>query len=157
MAPHNPLITSRQSQPGRSTTANAVQGSSQDISTNLVHKVLDVFVVTKVLYPSRHADQAGRGTGSATMLVINYRADAEKKQMISEQSSFDEEKALHRRIKPLMEWSWRRLVCSAKWQKGLRTWMWMKQLSPKLYLPKRYGLYCRIDLYRLRVNIPRTH
>ena len=41
--------------------------------------------------------------------VTNYREDAEENQMISEQSSFDEEKAFDSTSKPLREWSWRRL------------------------------------------------
>ena len=79
------------------------------MSTNILHKVLDVFFVTRVVDPSHHAYLAGRGTESATMLVINYREDAEEKHLISEQSSFDEEKAFDTTSKPFMEWSWRRL------------------------------------------------
>ena len=55
------------------------------MSTNLVRKVLNVLYVTRVLDPSRQRHLAGRVTGSASLLVIN---------MISNQSSFDEEKAL---------------------------------------------------------------
>ena len=73
------------------------------MSMDLLHKVLDVVFDTKGFYPSHHAFLARRGTGSATMLVMNNREDAEEKQMISELSSFDEEKAFDKTSKPLME------------------------------------------------------
>ena len=47
------------------------------MSTNLVHKILKVVYETKILDMSHHEYLAGLGTGTALMLVINYREDAE--------------------------------------------------------------------------------
>ena len=74
----------------------------------MVHKILKVLYGTKVLDRSHHGYLAGRGTGTASMLVINNREDAEEMQMISDQSPSDKEKAYYSTNKSLLDWSWQR-------------------------------------------------
>ena len=123
------------------------------MSNNLSHKVNDVYFVTKVLDPSNYAYLAGHDTGSSTMLVINYREVAEAKQIIFEQSLFDEEKSFDSTSKQLMEWSWSGLGVPREVARWLAH---MVPRWPKLRLPRQYGLYCRIDMSIPLVNIPRT-
>ena len=55
------------------------------MSTNLLHKLLDVFYVTRVFDLSHWSYLAGRGTGLATIMVINYQEDAVEKQKTSKE------------------------------------------------------------------------
>ena len=49
------------------------------MSINVVHKIRKVLYEIKVLDKSHHTHLAGRGTGTASMFVINYWEDAEEK------------------------------------------------------------------------------
>ena len=79
------------------------------VRTNVVHKILKVLYETKILDTAHHRYLAGRGTSTSSMLAINYREDAEEKQMTSELSSFDAEKSYDSTSKPLLDWLWQRI------------------------------------------------
>ena len=79
------------------------------------------------------------------MLGIDYREDAEEKQMISEQSSNDEEKAFDSKSNPLLDWSWQRIGVPKK----VASWLaHMDEDGTSLVKTPFAVAYCRICVYR---------
>ena len=78
------------------------------MSINLVHTNLKGLYEIKILDRSHHGYLGGCRSSTPSMLVINYRTDAEEKQMTSEQSSFDAKKAYESTKNLLFDWWWRK-------------------------------------------------
>ena len=73
-----------------------------------MHTNLKVLFEIKILDRSHHGYLGGRRSSKTSMLVINYRGDAEEKKITSEQSSFDAEKAYKSTNNFLFDWSWQK-------------------------------------------------
>ena len=72
-------------------------------SNILLSRLMSAFYRHGLFEEIQHGFFKGKGTGTASILHINYMEDVEEKHSISHQSSFDEKKAFESTCIPLVD------------------------------------------------------